>query len=233
MGKHQEGEAFKLVFLTLILSNQLVIPARNRPMNRRTAIIHVVTMLGGALSAPTLLAMKRWDGHTPSEGFSVEFNLTESQKMIVEEVAEMIIPKTATPGAKDVGVPAFIVMMLQDCYKAPEHQSFAEGLGSLEKKQFLNLSAEQKMAVLKQAEMDSVEEMKAYQAQQTKMGDNEDREQMTAQAKGLPFWRLMKELTMLGYFTSEQGIMSSFEYVPIPGKLEMIKMKPNQKSFAY
>ena len=202
-------------------------------MNRRTAIIHVVTMLGGALSAPTLLAMKRWDGHTPSEGFSVEFNLTESQKMIVEEVAEMIIPKTATPGAKDVGVPAFIVMMLQDCYKAPEHQSFAEGLGSLEKKQFLNLSAEQKMAVLKQAEMDSVEEMKAYQAQQTKMGDNEDREQMTAQAKGLPFWRLMKELTMLGYFTSEQGIMSSFEYVPIPGKLEMIKMKPNQKSFAY
>lgn len=233
MGKHQEGEAFKLVFLTLILSNRLVIPARNRPMNRRTAITHVATMLGGVLSAPTLLAMSRREGHTPSEGFPMEFNLTESQKMIVEEVAEMIIPKTATPGAKDVGVPAFIVMMLQDCYKTPEHKSFVEGLLYLENKQFLNLSAEQKMAVLKQVEMDSVEEMKAYQIQQTKMGDNEDREQMAAQAKGLPFWRLMKELTMLGYFTSEQGMKSSFEYVPIPGKLEMIKMKPNQKSFAY
>lgn len=233
MGKHQEGEAFKLVFLTLILSNRLVIPARNRPMNRRTAITHVATMLGGVLSAPTLLAMSRREGHTASEGFPMEFNLTESQRMIVEEVAEMIIPKTATPGAKDVGVPAFIVMMLQDCYKTPEHKSFVEGLLYLENKQFLNLSAEQKMAVLKQVEIDSVEEMKAYQIQQTKMGDNEDREQMAAQAKGLPFWRLMKELTMLGYFTSEQGMKSSFEYVPIPGKVEMIKMKPNQKSFAY
>ncbi|MET7255016.1 gluconate 2-dehydrogenase subunit 3 family protein [Dyadobacter fermentans] len=202
-------------------------------MNRRTAITHVATMLGGVLSAPTLLAMSRREGHTTSEGFPMEFNLTESQKMIVEEVAEMIIPKTATPGAKDVGVPTFIVMMLQDCYKTPEHKSFVEGLLYLENKQFLNLSAEQKMAVLKQVEIDSVEEMKAYQIQQTKMGDNEDREQMAAQAKGLPFWRLMKELTMLGYFTSEQGMKSSFEYVPIPGKLEMIKMKPNQKSFAY
>jgi hypothetical protein len=51
--------------------------------------------------------------------------------------------------------------------------------------------------------------------------------------KGVPYWRLMKELTMLGYFTSEDGIKASFEYVPIPGKLEMIQMKPNQKSFAY
>ena len=202
-------------------------------MNRRTAITHVATMLGGALSAPTLLALKRRDDRAPSEGCAVGFSLTDSQKVIVAEVAEMIIPKTTTPGAKDVGVPAFIGMMLQDCYKTPEHKSFLAGLDNLEKKQFLNLNAEQKMAVLKQVEMDSVEEMKAYQVQQTKMGDNEDREQMAAQAKGLPFWRLIKELTMLGYFTSEEGIKSSFEYVPIPGKLEMIKMKPNQKSFAY
>ncbi len=207
--------------------------SRNRSMNRRTAITQVAAMLGGAFSAPTLLAMKRWEASVPPESFPGEFMLTENQKLIVAEVSEMIIPKTATPGAKDVGVPAFIVMMLQDCYKAPEHRSFVEGLNNLEKKQFLNVGAEQRTALLKQVEIDSVEEMKAYQVQQTKMGDNEDREQMAAQAKGLPFWRLMKELTMLGYFTSEQGIKSSFEYVPIPGKLEMIKMKPNQKSFAY
>lgn len=202
-------------------------------MNRRTAITQVAAMLGGAFSAPTLLAMKRWEDRLPHENFPAEFSLTENQKIIVAEVAEMIIPRTTTPGAKDVGVPAFVVMMLQDCYKTPEHKSFVEGLNSLEKKQFLTMNAEQKTAALKQVEIDSVEEMKAYQVQQTKMGDNEDREQMAAQAKGLPYWRLMKELTMLGYFTSEEGIRSSFEYVPIPGKLEMIKMKPNQKSFAY
>lgn len=202
-------------------------------MNRRTAITHVVAMLGGAFSAPTLLAMKRWEDRVPGENSPAELMLTENQKRIVAEVAEMIIPKTTTPGAKDVGVPAFIVMMLQDCYKTPEHKSFMEGLDKLENKQFLSLNAEQKTAVLEQVEIDSAEEMKAYQVQQTKMGDNEDREQMAAQAKGLPYWRLMKELTMLGYFTSEGGIKSSFEYVPIPGKLEMIQMKPNQKSFAY
>lgn len=194
---------------------------------------HVAAMLGGALSVPTLLAMKRWDDRVPPESFTTELILTENQKLIVAEVSEMIIPKTTTPGARDVGVPAFIVMMLQDCYKTPEHKSFTEGLNKLEKKQFLSLNAEQKTAVLTQVETDSAEEMKAYQVQQTKMGDNEDREQMAAQAKGLPYWRLMKELTMLGYFTSEEGIKSSFDYVPIPGKLEMIKMKPNQKSFAY
>nr|WP_295935058.1 gluconate 2-dehydrogenase subunit 3 family protein [uncultured Dyadobacter sp.] len=202
-------------------------------MNRRTAITHVAAMLGGALSAPTLLAMNRWESRVPSESFPTEFSLTGNQKLIVAEVAEMIIPRTTTPGAKDVGVPAFIVMMLQDCYKTPEHKSFVEGLSKLEGKQFLNMNPEQKTALLQQVEIDSAEEMKAYQVQQTKMGDNEDREQMAAQAKGLPYWRLMKELTMLGYFTSEEGIKSSFEYVPIPGKLEMIKMKPNQKSFAY
>ncbi|SDF13385.1 Gluconate 2-dehydrogenase subunit 3 [Dyadobacter soli] len=233
MGKHQEPEPFQLVPLNLLLGISYTISPNHQPMNRRTAITHVATMLGGAFSAPTLLAMSRWEDRLPSESLPAGFSLTENQKLIVAEVAEMIIPKTATPGAKDVGVPAFVVMMLQDCYKAPEHKSFVAGLDNLEKKQFLSLNVEQKIAVLKQVEADSVEEMKAYQVQQTKMGDNEDREQMAAQAKGLPFWRLAKELTMLGYFTSEQGIKSSFEYVPIPGKLEMITMKPNQKSFAY
>lgn len=202
-------------------------------MNRRTAITHVATLLGGAFSVPTLLAMKRLEDRVPPESFSAGFTLTQNQKLIVAEVAEMIIPKTTTPGAKDVGVPAFIVMMLQDCYKTPEHKSFVEGLNKLEQKQFLTLNSAQKTALLEQVEMDSVEEMKAYQVQQTKMGDNEDREQMASQAKGLPYWRLMKELTLLGYFTSEEGVKSSFEYVPIPGKLEMIQMKPHQKSFAY
>ena len=190
-------------------------------------------MLGGTFSAPTLLAMDRWENKIAGKDSTASLVMTDNQKLILAEVAELIIPKTTTPGAKDAGVPAFIVLMLQDCYKTPEHISFVEGLKNLEEKKFLTLDTAQKTDILKQVESDSVEQMKAYQVQQTKMGDNEDREQMAAQAKGLPYWRLMKELTMLGYFTSEEGIKSSFDYVPIPGKLEMIKLKPNQKSFAY
>lgn len=202
-------------------------------MNRRNAIRNVALLVGGAFSAPTLMAMNDRENHLLSKASTANFTFSDNQKLIIEEVAEIMIPKTNTPGAKDAGVPAFVVMMIQDCYRKPEHVSFAEGLADLESKKFLSLNTAQKTELLKQVEQNSVEQMKVYQVQQTKMGDNDDREQMKEQAKGLPFWRLMKELTLLGYYTSNEGLKSSFDYVPIPGKLEMIKLKPNQKSFAY
>lgn len=202
-------------------------------MNRRDAIKKVAILLGGTLSAPTLMAMSRWEQPFASYTEGVLFNLTELQRKIVAEVAEMIIPKTSTAGAKDAGVPAFIEMMLKDCYYQPEHDSFMEGVMALEQSKFLDLDAARRTIVLKKVESETKDMMKAREVKQTKMGDNEDKEDMKAVAKGLPFWRLMKELTLLGYFTSEVGIKASFEYVQIPSKLEMIKLKPNQKAYAY
>lgn len=180
-------------------------------MNRREVIKNVALMLGGAFSAPTLMAMENWESATKVNINGVPFSLTTTQQKIVAEIAEMIIPKTDTPGAKDVGVPAFIVMMLNDCYGESEHQSFLDGLASMEKVQFLSLNADERTGVLKLLE------------QETKK----------ITGKVTPFWRLMKELTLLGYFTSEAGLKASFEYVQIPGKLELIKLKPNQKAYAY
>ena len=171
-------------------------------------------MFGGTLSAPTLMAMNHWEQATTPTTNAVAFSLTATQQKIVAEVAEMIIPKTNTVGAKDVGVPAFVEMMLKDCYLPPDHQRFLEGLTSLEQMKFLELNEAERRGALKMME------------QQTK-------EQMKTPSKTVPFWRLMKELTLLGYFTSEAGIKASFEYVQIPGKLENIKLKPNQKSYAY
>jgi hypothetical protein len=186
-------------------------------------------MLGGAFSAPTLMAMDSWES-----GKSVNtdvFRLSETQKSIVTEVAEMIIPRTATPGAKDANVPAFIEMMLQDCYRKPEHLSFVDGLQDLEKRGFLALNPIEKTALLKAVEAESVNQMKEYSLKQTKM--NDDVKQIKEVLIGLPYWRLMKELTLLGYFTSEAGMKASFYYVPIPGRLEIVKLKPGQKSYAY
>ncbi len=190
-------------------------------------------MLGGAFSAPTLLALDLREKRTFAKPAFPDLVLTSDQQQIIAEVAEMIIPRTSTPGAKDAGVPAFIVMMLQDCYRKPEHNSFLAGLQDLEKRNFLSQNDLQKTETLRQVEAETVQLMKEYNVQQTKMGDNEDREQMNELAKGLPYWRLMKELTLLGYFTSEAGLKASFDYVPIPGKLELIKLKPGQKAYAY
>jgi hypothetical protein len=180
-------------------------------MKRREVLKNVALMLGGVFSAPTLMAMDNWENATNPNINGAAFSLTETQQRIVAEIAELIIPKTDTPGAKDVGVPAFIEMMLKDCYKTPEHQSFIEGLDSMEKVKFLELNTDEKRGVLKLLE------------QETKK----------ITSKTTPFWRLIKELTLLGYFTSEAGLKASFEYVQIPGKLELIKLKPNQKAYAY
>ena len=185
-------------------------------MNRREVIQNVALMLGGTFSAPTLMAMDKWEASTKTKGNYSSFSITEMQQKIVSEIAEIIIPKTetpgeASPGAKDVGVPVFIEMMLKDCYKEPEQQSFIDGLATMEKVKFLNLNSDERRGVLKLLE------------QETKKNTG----------KATPFWRLIKELTLLGYFTSEAGLKASFEYVQIPGKLELIKLKPNQKSYAY
>ena len=202
-------------------------------MNRREVIKNVALILGGTFSAPTLMAMSRWEKAEKVNSNIAAFSLTETQRKIVAEIAELIIPQTDTPGAKDVGVPAFIEMMLQDCYAQAEHLSFVEGLTSIEQAKFLEMNQSERHGVLKYLEQETKAEMKARQVKQTKMGDNDDHEDIKKVPKGLPFWRLIKELTLLGYFTSEAGIKASFEYVQIPGKVENIKLKPNQKSYAY
>jgi hypothetical protein len=180
-------------------------------MNRREAVTRVAWLLGGAFSAPTLQAMNRWEQHIANGIITNRTGsfLTETQREIVARTAELIIPRTDTPGALDVGVPDFIDLMLRDCYKKPAQDAFVSGLGELERKSFLTLSPDQQTATLKQIEADS-------------------------QKSSAPtFWLITKELTLLGYYTSELGVKASFDYQPIPGKFEAIKIKPGQKDFMY
>lgn len=180
-------------------------------MNRREALTRTAWILGGTLSAPTLQAMSRWEqivsqGVVPSRTNSI---LNETQREITARVAELILPRTDTPGALDVGVPDFIEVMLRDCYKKPAQDMFLAGLGELERKGFLTISADQQTAILKEVETEA------------------------KKANDVTFWQMIKEQTLLGYFTSEAGVKASFDYQPIPGKFEAIKIKPGQKDFMY
>ncbi len=180
-------------------------------MNRREAVTQVAWMVGGILSAPTLQAMNRWEqiatSGTPLNRMGSFLN--ETQHAIMARVSDLIIPHTDTPGALDVGVPDFIEVMLRDCYKKSAQDLFLEGLGNLDRKGFLTLSPDQQTATLKQVEADALKN------------------------SNVSFWQLIKEQTLLGYFTSEAGIKASFDYQPIPGRFEAIKIKPGQKDFMY
>jgi hypothetical protein len=198
--------------------------------NRREAVSRIAMMVGGAFTAPTLFAM---DVKENGKFLNADlFSLTDAQRQIVAAVAEHIIPKTNTAGAIDAGVPAFIELMLKDCYKAPEHASFLKGVNDLIKAKFLSQNQDGQVAVLTLLESNTKDMMRSYQQRRMKVGDNVDKETLEG-ANGVPFWRLIKELTLLGYYTSEKGIEASFVYQPIPGKFEATKLLPGQKSFQY
>lgn len=208
-------------------------------MNRRDAIARVALLMGGTLSAPSLMAFG--EGSSAKQVVGAAFSLTSAQKTLVAEIAEHIIPKTSTPGAKEAGVGPFIEMMLADCYKPQEQQNFLDGLADLDEratkahsKKFLETSSAEQVAILKQVEKDTIELMKSANVQQVKVGDNVDKEVVSSKKlKGTPFWRLLKELTLFGYFTSEQGATQALEYVPIPGRYDAcIPLKPGQKAYA-
>ena len=208
-------------------------------MNRRDALSRVAFLMGGTLSAPSLMAFGEDITTRPSVG--ADFGLNEAQRALVAEIAEHIIPKTTTPGAKEAGVGPFIELMLKDCYKAQEQQNFLEGLADVDAKatkahgkNFLQTSSAEQVALLKMVEKETIELMKSANVQQVKVGDNVDKEVISSKKlKGTPFWRLMKELTLFGYFTSEQGATKALDYVPIPGRYEgCIPLKPGQKAYA-
>lgn len=174
-------------------------------MNRRQALQNVATLMGVSLF--TGLAI---DSFAKNTNYSFQATLfTSDEQKLIAEIAEIIIPTTVTPGAKAAGVPAFIEMMLQDCYQKPQQDTFKKGLEGLGTS-FLSLNAEEQKGLLSQLE-----------------------EQALKNHTRVPtFWQLIKELTLLGYFTSEIGMTQAMEYVPVPSKFELIKLKKGQKTYS-
>ncbi len=207
-------------------------------MNRRDALQRVAIMMGGAISAPTLVAMLEGCKSADS-GSSAAFSLSKDYQTLVAEIAEIIIPTTDTPGAKAAGVGPFIEIMLKDCYSTAQGASFVKGLDSLEEKakaaggNFLSLKADQQTAILKEMEASAKAEAEEEKAKQIDPETGKVKEDAKAAEKVTPFFTIMKELTLMGYFTSEIGATQALEHVPIPGAYNgCIPLKEGQKAYA-
>jgi gluconate 2-dehydrogenase gamma chain len=174
-------------------------------MNRREAIERTALLLGYAVSAQALAGLVQGCKASPELTYKPVF-FSDTQAMTISELAETIIPKTDTPGAKEVGVPSFIDSMLKDVYAKADQDRFMKGLSDFEegaKKEygdsFAALKPEQQMEWLKKVHDPAIEA--------SKKGDVKDR----------PFILMMKELTLLGFFTSEPGATVVLQYNPVPG----------------
>jgi len=174
-------------------------------MRRRELLRRAAWLLGGAVSAPAALAIlqgcsARESGGEPAA--AVLKTLSAAQLAIVAEIAEIMIPKTDTGGAKDAGVPAFIDATLAAVYPQKDQDRFKAGLGEFERiasasgKPFLEREPADRVNFVKQA-------LVVAQKSDRDLDDNR-------------FMLMTRELALLGYFSSQVGITGNMEYVPVP-----------------
>ena len=175
-------------------------------------------MLGVAVSSPIIMSIL--DGCVPQKelGWTPGF-FNEDQAVLVADICDIILPKTSTPGALDVGVDVFVDHIVGSCLSPEEQAIFSDGLieveaesNKLEGKNFSSLSNESKAKVLQILEAKT------------------NIEEYDPHVSGKPFFTKIKELTLLGYFTSEIVMTQHLDYVPIPTKLEGCnELKEGQK----
>ena len=174
-------------------------------MDRREALKRTAWIMGGAVSAPAIMGILKGCAAKPTIDWTPVF-LSSEQGALISQVTEIIIPKTDTPGAKDVGVPGFIDQIVKECYKKEDQDTFLKELQAFDdaaKKEygdpFIELDAEQQTAFVKKVHDAAV--------------NTED----TGTPAQRPFILNLKELTMLGYFTSEPGATQVLQYNAVPG----------------
>jgi len=170
-------------------------------MDRREAIRRTALVMGGLVSAPAILGVL--NGCTPEPGLQwLPRFLTKDEARMVEQMADIIIPETDTPGAKQVGVPQFIDRMINDVYSAVNKEKFKDSLAKFEEdvnaefgKAFNKLKPEQQEAYIKKINEVAV----------------------NARADHY-FFMTVKELTVLGFFTSQVGATQVLQHKPVPGE---------------
>jgi len=170
-------------------------------MNRRDAIKRTTILLGTTLSASAIVGVMSGCQADPTLDWTPAYFTTE-EGSIVEHIVERIIPRTDTPGAIDAGVHTFIDSMMASFYQEDEKAAFRAGLKKVDEdanaaygKNFVALTDDQKDELL----------------------NKYDKEAYSQTTDEKPFFRTMKELTVLGFFTSEVGATEVLEYDPVPG----------------
>lgn len=179
-------------------------------MNRRTLLQLAAAALGGALSGSWVEGALA--GVSPATAPSRDVFPGDTRAKVAV-LAEMIIPKTDTPGAIEAGVPHFIDVMVADWYTDAERRIFFDGLAQLDTycdnrfgAGFMACNEPERVAALQATE--HVAQSYRSTAMPSMFGNTID--------EHTPFFHKIKELTVLGYYTSEVGAQQELRYNPMP-----------------
>ena len=174
-------------------------------IDRREAIRRVTAMLGGVVfigGSDLATVCERVQSRVAASRAQIGA-FTAQDIALLDEVADTILPETKTPGAKAAHTGAFMAVMVTDTYDDGQQAIFRDGMRKLSDAAFMTATPAQRLAQLEQLDR----EQKAY---------------MDSRAPGAPphFFRLMKELTLFGYFTSEIGCTQAMRYRETPGRFD-------------
>ena len=105
-------------------------PERHELITRREAILRVSTMLGGvALVGQSAMLAGCAAGPASNARSGVSNALfSDADIVLLDDIADTILPETDTPGARAAGVGPFIAMMVADTYYESDQQIFRRGL---------------------------------------------------------------------------------------------------------
>jgi hypothetical protein len=214
-------------------------------ITRREAILRVTAILGGvALVGGTALL-------TGCRQENTDAPFTPDEIAYLDEIAETILPETSTPGAKAAKTGAFMALIVTDSYSPEERRVFREGMHKLDKASdkaygvsFVKATPQQRLTLLNVVDREQFDEGEARKAASIKkaeaflaeksapVGDVSAASAITAKPAS-HYFRMMKELALLGYFTSEIGCTQAQRYAETPGRYDpCIPYTPGQKAWA-
>ncbi len=218
-------------------------------ITRREAVLRVTALLGGValVGSSAFLTGCRVD-RSADEPFSTD------DIAFLDEVADTILPTTSTPGAKAAKTGAFMALMVHDSYYPDDQKIFRDGMRRIDDAtqkaynvSFMKATPEQRLAILTAIDRDQRSYSQAREDEQRKRSLawlNDQRKEgaagtdagaATQAAENPPthYFRMMKELALLGYFTSEIGATQALRYVESPGRYDpCVPYKPGEKEWA-
>jgi len=153
---------------------------------------------------------------------------SEDQFQLVQQITDVLLPATSTPGAMEAQVPYFVDLVVKNCMTHDDQQLITKGLDRMndgDGKKFLSLSNTDKQQALEKLDKDAFKEGTGSSVGPVTGGPS---------PYAYSAWfRIIKKLAVIGYFTSQQGMAKALNYVKVPGEYKAcIPYKKGDKALA-
>ncbi|MBB4125646.1 hypothetical protein GGR77_000917 [Xanthomonas translucens] len=176
-------------------------------MERRDLLKMIVAATGAAMvGLPALV-----HAQAPAEGAKHAFSAAEVGAL--DEIAETILPRTKTPGAKDAGVGLFMAQFVTDCYTARQRATFRAGLVEIDKRaggRFVSLAPQARTELLRVLDA----EARKHAVRTTDIGTAETADAMPH------YFTMIKQLAIFSFFSSKVAATEVLRYVAVPGRYD-------------